>query len=87
MLHGREYTNIRYTNDQPRDSSIVTSPTSSMHGSTNSLYASLAKNSIQPPLPPQQNVLPLVNRETKRVARPISDAHLPRYVNLRIKVK
>lgn len=79
MLHGREYTNIRYANDQSRDSSIVTSPTSSMHGSMNSLYACLTKtNLIQSPLPPTQNILPLVNRETKRVARPVSETHLPR---------
>lgn len=82
MLHGREYTNIRYSNDLSRDSGIITSPTSSMHGSTNSLYLSLVRcNAPNPPLSAQQNVLSVVNRDSKRAARPVSDAHLPRLVH------
>lgn len=80
MLYGREYTNIRYTNDSKESGGLnFTSPTSSMHGSTNSLYASLARStSNQPTSPIGQNTLPVVNRDSKRISRPVSDAHLPR---------
>lgn len=89
MQYGREYTNIRYSNDAPlRDSTMITSPTSSTHSSNNSLYGSMSRlAAANPPLTPLALPVPVplvagsqpvVNRESKRTVRSVSDAHLPR---------